>query len=202
MIETTERERREQEQQKIAAQQPREEGERVEQEQQKIVEEQKALAVVQAGVAAEQGEWGGQFASTGQAEIDRFLQVNGNDVKVANEDGYTLLHLAIRENNGIDVVQFLVSEGADIHAQDQKNGATPLQWAAYKGNLEVAKFLVAEGADIYTQNTMVLPHSIRQQSKAMSKLSNFSSPKEQMLMQKVTAVKLRSMWRYLLELVS
>ncbi|KAK6073105.1 hypothetical protein SCUP234_08942 [Seiridium cupressi] len=60
--------------------------------------------------------------------------------------GQTALHLAVREG---ELVTCLISAGFPVNVSD-RNGTTPLMYAAAMGNLEVAKFLVSNGADITT----------------------------------------------------
>ncbi|KAK9424960.1 hypothetical protein SUNI508_13281 [Seiridium unicorne] len=60
--------------------------------------------------------------------------------------GQTALHLAVREG---ELVTSLISAGFPVNVSD-RNGTTPLMYAAAMGNLEVAKFLVSNGADITT----------------------------------------------------
>lgn len=50
------------------------------------------------------------------------------------------------------MVKFLVTKGADIHAQED----CALRWAARYGHLAVVKFLVAKGADIHVQEDCAL----------------------------------------------
>ena len=51
----------------------------------------------------------------------------------------------------IKIVKFLVEEGVDIEAKDNR-GYTPLHFASYHGCTEIIKFLVEEGADIEAKN--------------------------------------------------
>ena len=58
------------------------------------------------------------------------------------------MHEAALENENVEVLKFLVSHGADIHAKNGY-GNTPLHAAAVSNmNVEVAKFLVDSGADM------------------------------------------------------
>jgi len=44
----------------------------------------------------------------------------------------------------LNVVKYLVSKGADIHAGDDES----LRWASYEGHLNVVKYLVSKGANV------------------------------------------------------
>ncbi len=57
---------------------------------------------------------------------------------------------AVKDGN-IDRVRLLIAEGADINFQD-KNGSTPLHWAAYYGRKEIAKLLLMQGASPYIKD--------------------------------------------------
>ncbi len=60
--------------------------------------------------------------------------------------GSSSLILASAEGH-LEVVKYLVSEGADIHAEND----CAARWASRKGHLEVVKYLVLEGADIHAE---------------------------------------------------
>jgi len=89
-----------------------------------------------------------RFTAAEQAKIDKFCSQYGSDVKAVDETEMTLLHRAILNYDGIEIVKFLVSEGADVNAQNNRYRASPLWHAVFFNNLEVAKFLVEKGADI------------------------------------------------------
>jgi len=52
------------------------------------------------------------------------------------------------QNNRLDELKSLLSQGADIHADD--DGA--LKWSAGSGQLEIVKILIEHGAKIHTDN--------------------------------------------------
>ena len=52
-----------------------------------------------------------------------------------------------------EIIQFLVSEGADVNATDRTD-STPLHLAAVFPRLDVIQFLVSKGADIHTRNRL------------------------------------------------
>ncbi|MFH1831407.1 MAG: ankyrin repeat domain-containing protein [bacterium] len=73
------------------------------------------------------------------------LLVNKNNINKDIKDGYTPLHVAAFQ--GIDVVKYLVGNGAGINAKDNID-RTPLHCAAGYGTLDVVKYLVEKSADI------------------------------------------------------
>ena len=49
----------------------------------------------------------------------------------------------------MEVVRFLLANGADLHAQDD-DGYTALIYAAWEGDVEVVRFLLDNGANLHT----------------------------------------------------
>jgi len=91
-----------------------------------------------------------QFTAEEQAEIDKFLEEHGSDVKAVDEKGRTLLHHAV---GSLAVIKYLVSQGADVKAQADDRGdgiyGTPLHYAAYSTeDVGVLKFLLSQGVDV------------------------------------------------------
>ncbi len=48
----------------------------------------------------------------------------------------------------MELVQYFIDNGADIHAKDAKDGQTPLHWAAKYSSEEVVTLLVQLGANM------------------------------------------------------
>ena len=76
---------------------------------------------------------------------------------MANKWWIPTLHKAAHEGN-IEIVKFLVSEGADVNIKSP-NGSTPLHQAAASENtadvakrVEIAKFLIFQGAEVNVKN--------------------------------------------------
>ncbi|KAG5519122.1 hypothetical protein PMAC_002210 [Pneumocystis sp. 'macacae'] len=67
---------------------------------------------------------------------------------VIDIQGVTALHWA-SINDHVDVVRYLVLNGADINAQDNEFHATPLHWAAKNGNLYTVHMLLHYGACLH-----------------------------------------------------
>lgn len=76
---------------------------------------------------------------------------NGCDINSTDSSGYTALHYAAR-NNHIDIVRFLISNGACVNCTTRAGGETPLHRAAYMGNLEIIQLLVSNGGSVLLQN--------------------------------------------------
>ena len=75
----------------------------------------------------------------------RWLHFAGANVNAQGSTGAPLL-VAAGEGN-LDVVRYLLDEGAEVDARDS-SGATALAEAAYYGHLAVVKELLLRGADI------------------------------------------------------
>lgn len=88
-----------------------------------------------------------RFTVAEQAKIDRFCARYGSDIKAVDETDMTLLHRAILNSEGIEVIKYLVAIGADVNAQNNRYRASPLWQAVFTNNFEVVKFLVENDAD-------------------------------------------------------
>ena len=72
--------------------------------------------------------------------IGRFYFFNKKaGLNALNSNGFAPIHLAAI-NNQVEALNILITEGADIHCRD-KDGYTPLHWAAKMGCLQVAQRL-------------------------------------------------------------
>jgi len=118
-----------------------------------------------------------QFTPAEQAEVDKFLEQYGRELKLIDEDGNTLLHKAMdvvspNERNvsertvwDIAVAQYLVASGLNVNAQNNR-GDTPLHVAVDAQGRIVAPspqetrypavekivWLIRNGADVNVKN--------------------------------------------------
>ena len=87
------------------------------------------------------------------AKVLQYLVSQFKSVDINAKDGNlaTPLHLATIFG-AVKVLQYLVSQGADVNAKDKYDG-TPLFWAAfYNKDVEGIKFLVSAGANIHVKD--------------------------------------------------
>ena len=89
---------------------------------------------------------------------------HGASVNFADEDGWTLLHVAVLQGH-VEVVRELLSHGASVDFAN-KICDTPLQFAAYKGHVEVVRVLLNHGASVDLQMQVVGHLSSHQLKKA------------------------------------
>ena len=84
---------------------------------------------------------------TGNIEAVKQHIAAGMDVN-AKHDAFGITPLEIAAIAGHkEIVELLISEGADVNAKDKK-GRTPLHWAATHGRKEIVELLIAKGADV------------------------------------------------------
>lgn len=84
------------------------------------------------------------------AELDRKTEAKEllariSDINVIANDGWTALTSAAR-NNHLDMIKFLVNNGAEVDALDG-GGNTALFWAAFYGHEKVFEYLLAENGN-------------------------------------------------------
>ena len=82
--------------------------------------------------------------------VQVLVEQRADKEKTGGSFGYTPLIIA-SYNGHLDVVRYLVEQGADIEkAVDY--GDTPLIWASAEGPLEVVRYLLEQGADVNKTN--------------------------------------------------
>jgi len=84
------------------------------------------------------------------AQVFSLLMRKSKLINAKDENGYSPLHWATNSGH-TDIMENLISNGADIHAQDS-DGDTPLHWAAYSGQKSATETLLNSGADIHRTN--------------------------------------------------
>ena len=92
----------------------------------------------------------------GHINIFEYLVENGADVNIKSEEGNTALILVSNEDNEdkehLDIIQYLVDNGAaDINIKNN-DGDTALIIASKKGHLGITKYLIYKKADVNTKN--------------------------------------------------
>ena len=80
------------------------------------------------------------------AEVKRFLE-QGISVDSRDSEGHTALHFAAL-NGKRDVVEFLLSQGADVDANFNSSWGTPLDLASLEGHKDVVELLISKGANV------------------------------------------------------
>ena len=80
------------------------------------------------------------------AKVRSFVE-QGISVDSRDSEGRTALHYAAMQGKA-DVVEFLLSRGADVNAKDKDFGFIPLHHAASGGHKDVVEMLLAKGADV------------------------------------------------------
>ena len=95
---------------------------------------------------------GGKFplhfaAESDHADVVRLILQNNSNILSKTSKGDTVLHLA----TSLELVCFLVEQGADIHARNYF-ARTPLHAAAEKGQSDTITYLLNQGADINSRD--------------------------------------------------
>ncbi|MDH5386401.1 MAG: ankyrin repeat domain-containing protein [Candidatus Aminicenantes bacterium] len=89
------------------------------------------------------------------ARVKTLISNNKELIQMKSDKGQTPLHLAVQNGNQ-EIVEFLISQGADINARDSE-GNTPLLTALAFKKTETAKFLLSKGADVRIKNAQDEP---------------------------------------------
>ena len=105
------------------------------------------MVVLLAGASSgAQGEDIFQAVRSGNLDaVKALVAKNPALLKSKTPEGDNLLHLACGAG-GRPIVEFLVAQGADLHAENGV-GQAPLLYAAYQGHSEILSLLIAKGAD-------------------------------------------------------
>ena len=82
----------------------------------------------------------------GNKDAINVLLNSGSDSNIADADGDTCLHYAVRNDCCIEVLQVIISHSADVNAANISN-VTALMIACQKGNVDAINALLNAGAD-------------------------------------------------------
>lgn len=104
-----------------------------------------------------------------ELDIAKFFIEKGANVNAKNGDNYTALHYTtypssdgMKTSNSYDlnqkydlnlkIAKLLIEHGADVNAQDDNQGWTPIIQASAYGHLDIVKLLVEKGANVNDKN--------------------------------------------------
>ncbi|OQY40357.1 MAG: hypothetical protein B6229_02025 [Spirochaetaceae bacterium 4572_7] len=93
----------------------------------------------------------GECVVAGQQDVVQNYIDAGYTSSCRNSKGVPMLCLAVRSNH-IDIIKYLIDNGADINAISDDRHNTPIMDAASKGLLDAIQILVNEGADLECQS--------------------------------------------------
>jgi ankyrin repeat protein len=92
-------------------------------------------------------------AKNDRKDVVEFLLENGADINAKDSNGeFSPLDLALSCYHYMDVVELLVSKGADVNTRS-KQGLTPLEEAAMRGQKDAAGLLITKGADVNARDS-------------------------------------------------
>jgi ankyrin repeat protein/L-ascorbate metabolism protein UlaG (beta-lactamase superfamily) len=89
------------------------------------------------------------------AKVKTLISNNKELINMKSEKGQTPLHLAVQNGNQ-EIVEFLISQGADVNARDGEGNTTLVTALALK-KTDTAKFLLSKGADVKIKNAQNQP---------------------------------------------
>ena len=87
----------------------------------------------------------------GKIEMVKEAIANGANVNTFNINIISPLHYAVSSSQN-DIVELLISKGADVNFIGGNRGFSPLIVAINGNNVEVVRMLLANGADIYAKD--------------------------------------------------
>ena len=88
-----------------------------------------------------------KYIEKGNLEICECYLTAGMDVNSRDVDGTPMLNIAVRNEN-IEIVKWLLDNGADVKVISEDRGYSPLMDAVWRGNKEITSLLVEKGSDI------------------------------------------------------
>ncbi|KAJ8664415.1 hypothetical protein QAD02_006077 [Eretmocerus hayati] len=114
-------------------------------------------------------------AEKGYLNIVEHLVESGTSVDTlhSKDDGLTTLHCAVK-NNQEEVARFLLSNGADVNAQDV-NGKSPVFYAIENNNFKITKLLLWQGADPETNPALFRAAVVKGCSETVETLLQFGA---------------------------
>jgi outer membrane protein assembly factor BamB len=105
-----------------------------------------AALVLAPALAGEKEEALWEAARQGDLATVERLSSEGVDVNARTKYGATALSYAA-DRQHLEVVRYLVEQGADVNTKDDFYEFTPMGWALYKQNAEIVIFLLEHGAE-------------------------------------------------------
>lgn len=79
--------------------------------------------------------------------LKELLNREPNAASFRDDDGFSLIHIAVMQEGGQPVIRELINAGCDINAIDNE-GKTPLRWACDLSSHLDIKYLISRGARI------------------------------------------------------
>ena len=99
-----------------------------------------------------------EAAMDGDIEAVKQHLAAGTDVNAKDEDGYTLLTVAVAYGSK-EIVELLIFNGVDVNAKND-GGSTPLNIATAQGHKEIVELLIFNGVDVNAFDPQVREKSI------------------------------------------
>jgi ankyrin repeat protein len=109
-------------------------------------------------------------------ELIMFLIQSGADIYDFDEEGVTILDMAVTYDN-IEIVKYLIEQGMDVNSTRRKSKFTPLMAAACYGRVEMAKLLIENGADknaVDSKGISVIDFARKTNKKSILKLLDYN----------------------------